>query len=585
MAFQVSPGVAVSEIDLTTSIPAVSFSTGAIAGYFSWGPALVPTQVSSETQLLQIFGRPTPNSAGSFISAANFLAYGNDLRVTRVQASGATNAVANTAVGSVVIPNEQSYQLNQYSTATNNPFTARYLGSLGNALEVVVFNAKNWTANTISSTDPLYQYATTFDYAPSTSPYAVSKGAAGANDEVHVVIVDRTGQITGTPGGILEKYPHLSVLLDAKAPDGSANYYKEVLFQKSKWIHWTGHPVANANPVNWGNTIAQYLTSSTTLALDTTPYVANLSTGTSGVVATANVIDGYNTFSNTEAIDVSLIMAGDLCGFLTAGDATDAVTLTSTVIQTAENRADAVALVSPMLANVQTSTGVETSVTNFASAVYASSYAIMDSGWKYQYDKYADTYRWIPLNADVAGLCARTDYERDPWYSPAGLNRGSIKNLVRLAFNPSKTQRDTLYKAGVNPVVSFPGEGTVLFGDKTLQNRPSAFDRINVRRLFIVLEKAISRAARGSLFEFNDDFTRSQFVNLVEPFLRTVQGRRGIYNYRVVCDGTNNTPAIIDANAFVGDIYIQPAKSINFIQLNFIATRTGVSFDEIVGKF
>jgi phage tail sheath protein FI len=208
----------------------------------------------------------------------------------------------------------------------------------------------------------------------------------------------------------------------------------------------------------------------------------------------------------------------------------------------------------------------------------------MDSGYKYQYDKYNDTYRWVPLNGDIAGLCVRTDSQRDPWFSPAGLNRGVIKNVVKLAWNPTKTERDTIYKAGVNPVVTFPGEGTILYGDKTLLNRPQAFDRINVRRLFIVLEKAIARAARSSLFEFNDEFTRAAFVNIVEPYLRDVQGRRGIYDFRVVCDTTNNTAEVIDQNQFVGDIYIKPARSINFIQLNFTAVRTGVDFEEIVGR-
>ena len=209
----------------------------------------------------------------------------------------------------------------------------------------------------------------------------------------------------------------------------------------------------------------------------------------------------------------------------------------------------------------------------------------MDSGYKYQYDKYNDVFRYVPLNGDMAGLCVRTDLERDPFFSPAGLNRGIIKNVVKLRYNPSKADRDDLYSNGINPVVTFQGEGTVLFGDKTMQSKPSAFDRINVRRLFILLEKAISRAARFSLFEFNDQFTRSQFVALVEPFLRDIQGRRGITDFRVVCDDTNNTGEVIDRNEFVGDIYIKPAMSINFIQLNFVAVRTGVSFEEIVGRF
>jgi phage tail sheath protein FI len=245
-----------------------------------------------------------------------------------------------------------------------------------------------------------------------------------------------------------------------------------------------------------------------------------------------------------------------------------------------------VAFISPSYSAAVTSTSKAADIVSFRNNLtQGTSYGVMDSGWKYQYDKYNDVYRWVPLNADIAGTCVRTDLQRDPWFSPAGVNRGQIRNLVKLSFNPNQGDRDTLYKAGVNPVVSFPGEGTILYGDKTLQGRPSAFDRINVRRLFIVLEKAISRAARASLFEFNDEFTRAQFVALVEPFLRDVQGRRGIYDFRVVCDETNNTPAVIDRNEFVGDIYVKPARSVNFIQLNFVAVRSGVAFDEIVGRF
>jgi phage tail sheath protein FI len=237
-------------------------------------------------------------------------------------------------------------------------------------------------------------------------------------------------------------------------------------------------------------------------------------------------------------------------------------------------------------ASVVNNAGSETtSILSHRAGLTSSSYAFMDSGYKYQYDRYTDVYRWVPLNGDIAGVCARTDQERDPWYSPGGLNRGIIKNVIKLAFNPTKTDRDNLYVQGINPVVTFPGEGTVLFGDKTMLNRPSAFDRINVRRLFIVLEKTIARASRSSLFEFNDQFTRAQFVNLVEPYLRDVQGRRGLTDFRVVCDDSNNTAEVIDSNRFVGDIYIKPARSVNFIQLNFVAVRTGVSFDEIVGRF
>jgi len=242
---------------------------------------------------------------------------------------------------------------------------------------------------------------------------------------------------------------------------------------------------------------------------------------------------------------------------------------------------------SPAKSDVVDNKGQEvTDITTTKNALQlSSSYAVFDSGWKYQYDKYNDVFRWVPLNADIAGLCARTDQTNDPWFSPAGFNRGNIKNVVKLAFNPDKADRDDLYKIGVNPVVTFPGQGTILYGDKTLLSKPSAFDRINVRRLFIVLEKAIATASKFSLFELNDEFTRAQFIGLVEPYLRDVQGRRGIIDFKVVCDETNNTPQVIDSNSFVGDIYIKPARSINFIQLNFVAVRTGVEFSEIVGQF
>ena len=302
----------------------------------------------------------------------------------------------------------------------------------------------------------------------------------------------------------------------------------------------------------------------------------SLVAGADGTPTAGNTQIAYAQFASADNVDISLVMAG-------GGDAT----VTANVISLAGGRRDCVAFVSPALANVQAADPV-TAIVNYrnnALANVSNSFAVMDSNWKYQYDKYNDVYRWVPCNGDVAGLCARTDQDRDPWFSPAGFNRGQLKNVIKLAFNPNQAQRDTLYKAGVNPIVSFPGEGTVLFGDKTLLSVPSAFDRINVRRLFIVLEKAIARAAKAQLFEFNDEFTRAQFVNLVEPFLRLVQGRRGIYDFRVVCDETNNTAEVVDRNEFVGDIYIKPAKSINFIQLNFVAVRSGVAFDEIVGRF
>jgi len=299
--------------------------------------------------------------------------------------------------------------------------------------------------------------------------------------------------------------------------------------------------------------------------------------------------EGYDLFAKAEDIDISLVLQGKPIGGTTVvnGDTVQKFQLANYIINNiCDTRRDCVALISPDKNTVLNNVGREAnSVKNWRGALTSSSYAVLDSGYKYQYDRYNDIYRWIPMNGDIGGICARTDDTNDAWWSPAGFNRGQIKNLVKVAFNPNKAERDILYSNGVNPVVTFPGQGTVLYGDKTLQAKSSAFDRINVRRLFIVLEKAISTAAKYSLFEFNDAFTRAQFRNLVTPYLRTIQGRRGITDFKVVCDDTNNTAQIIDTNQFVGDIYIKPARSINFIQLNFIAVPSGVQFTEVVGKF
>ena len=570
MAFQVSPGVNVSEIDLTTGIPAVSVSTGALAGTFAWGPVLKITSVTSEVDLVNQFSQPDNNTAASFFTAANFLAYSNDLRLVRASGTSQKNATQNSA--GVVINNEDDYFNGAYNTAVvGNAFTARYPGLLGNSLEVIVWaNSAVWTANANTPADPLYTFANYFDFAPNTSPMikATTNGAV-VNDEVHILVVDRQGLFTGVANTVLEKYQGLSKIRDASGPDGSTNYYKEVIWKKSRYVYVTGVPAANAT--NWGTS---YL-AAPSFTGDANANVAILAGGADGTIAAANTQTALSQFINAELTDISLLMTAD------AGQTTQNYAIGSI----GEVRKDCVVFCSPPLANTQDVSGAATSIVNYVNTVTRSSYAVFDSGWKYQYDKYNDMYRWIPLNGDIAGLCARTDNARDPWWSPAGLQRGVIKNVVKLAFNPAKTDRDTLYKAGVNPVVSFPGEGVLLFGDKTFLNYTSAFDRINVRRLFIVLEKSIARASRASLFEFNDSFTRAQFVSLVEPFLRTVKGRRGITEYKVVCDSTNNTGFIIDSNQFVGDIYIKPARSINFIQLNFVAVRTGVSFSEVVGQF
>jgi phage tail sheath protein FI len=560
MAFQLSPGVNVSEVDLTTVVPSVATTVGGFAGNFNWGPVDEIVTINNEVQLVERFGKPDSNTFTSFFTAANFLSYGSELRLLRSVGNDANNAT--TSGTPVRIDNRTDYEQNHSSGSTSITFAAKYPGSLGNGLKVSMCDANTELFAT-------WQYASEFSSQANTSSYATSKGSSF--DELHIVVVDGTGNISGTANTVLEKFGFLSKAGDAKNEDGSSNYYADVLNTRSKYIWWLGHP---SGMTDFGFTASSTASSDGFEILTSTDYT--LSGGIDAAPSVGNLANTYNSFDNPDSVDVSLIMGGSLTG--------DAVP--DSLIALAEARKDCLVFLSPELNDVVNNSGNEVAdILALRNSFTSSSFAVMDSGWKYQYDKYNDVYRWVPLNGDTAGLCARTDLERDPWFSPAGFNRGQIKNVVRLAWNPTKGERDSLYKAGVNPVVTFPGEGTVLYGDKTLLSRPSAFDRINVRRLFIVLEKTIARASRSSLFEFNDEFTRSQFVNLVEPFLRDVQGRRGIFDYRVVCDTTNNTPEVIDRNEFVGDIYIKPARSINFIQLNFVAVRTGVSFNEIVGQF
>jgi phage tail sheath protein FI len=556
MAFQLSPGVNVSEIDLTTVVPSIATSIGAFAGPFAWGPANEVVTISDEVRLVERFGKPDNTNYEHWFSAANFLAYSNNLKIVRsISIATTRNATAN---GGLLIQNDDDYESNHSGGAnTNGEFAARFAGAIGNSIRVELADANTYAG---------WAFSGQFTDTPATSDFVAAQN--GSNDELHVIVIDEDGLFTGTANTVLEKFAFVSKASDAKNSDGSTNYYRDAINNRSRYIRWMSHPAAGTN---WGTTAAGKTFANTTVVV-----ARSLNGGADGTVTTANVTNAYSQVANPDSTDISLIVSGP-------ANATVANHLIDNI---AEVRKDCVVFVSPEKADVVDNFGSEaTDILTYRNTINSSSYAVMDTGWKYQYDKYNDVFRWVPLNGDVAGLCARTDLERDPWFSPGGLNRGVIKNVIKLAYNPSKADRDSLYLKGVNPVVSFQGEGTVLFGDKTLLSRPSVFDRINVRRLFIVLEKSISRAARSSLFEFNDQFTRAQFVALVEPFLRDVQGRRGITDFRVVCDETNNTPEVIDRNEFVGDIYIKPARSINFIQLNFVAVRTGVSFDEIVGQF
>jgi phage tail sheath protein FI len=568
MAFQLSPGVNVSEVDLTTIIPSGATSIGAFAGPFAWGPVGEIITISNESKLADTFGKPDSTNYEYWFSAANFLAYSNNLKVVRTFGAATKTAVANGT--SILIKNDDDW-LDNYSSGANTygEFAARYAGAIGNTLKVSVADANTYSG---------WAYSAQFTGAPSTSTYTSNQG--GANDEIHIIVVDEEGKFTGTSGTVLEKFAFVSKAADAKDDSGNTLYYKNVIANKSKYIRWMSHPTTNGiatysnTSSTWGNNASG--TSFTRLASAVTLSLGNgTAAGADGTIVAANNITGYNLFSSSESTDISLIITGP-----------GANTISTTLISLAETRKDVIVFFSPAKSDVVDNAGNEaTACVTQAASIGNSSYAFLDCNWKYQYDKYNDVYRWVPLNGDIAGLCAKTDIEKDPWFSPGGLNRGQIRNVVKLAWNPTKTERDTLYVKGVNPVVTFQGEGTVLFGDKTLLSKPSAFDRINVRRLFIVLEKSIARAARFSMFEFNDQFTRAQFIALVEPYLRDVQGRRGITDYRVVCDDTNNTGEVIDRNEFIGDIYIKPARSINFIQLNFVAVRTGVAFEEVVGKF
>ena len=740
MGFLVSPGVHVREIDLTNVIPAVSTSIGAIAGPFAKGPVSSVTAINSEEQLLQTFGKPNGSNFEWWFTAANFLQYGDALRVVRAE-SAILNAGANSGI---LIRDDDHYEAS-FSTGqgSHGEWAARSAGTWGNSIGVdicpgkrafsqqlgslnlvngagavgdltitvddqdasnaaiiigdiiqfydasaivatvngaITVATKNLVVDTntgtiavgarvlgaeISDGDAVVKVATVTDQnnlildkaitvadnvalvfsasgghdkvetgnveyevtaissetltirvlddpagaglqtvipdnslirrrwrfsdlfidAPGTSDWAIAN-ARGEEDELHICVYDKTGDITGKDvdvkgqrtASVIETYTGLSKNSTAKTTQGGNNYYPDVIFRESNYIFWTDHISAGSN---WGTDIA----TGTDYTLVSGVNVDTLTGGTDDYSVTAGEVEvAYDKFADTENLDINLVLGGPSSGVADTEAGQD--TFVTMITDLVEDRKDCVGFVSPYRA---ATVGVTSSITQTENVKNAfdkcpsSSYMVFDSGYKYMYDKYNDVYRFVPLNGDTAGLCAYTDGVADPWYSPAGYNRGNVRSAIKLAYNPMKADRDILYKARINPVVDFPGQGVTLFGDKTALAKPSAFDRINVRRLFLVLEKAIATAAKYMLFEFNDEFTRAQFRNMVEPFLRDVQGRRGIFDFRVICDSTNNTGEVIDRNEFIGDIYIKPARSINFITLNFIAVRTGVAFSEVGG--
>ena len=737
MSFLVSPGVSVREVDLTNVVPAVATSVGAIAGAFQKGPVSSVTTITSEEQLVQVFGKPNSSNFETFFTATNFLQYADNLKVVRA-GSGILNAGANSGI---LIRDDDHYQASfQDGSGSHGEWAARTAGTHGNSLgvdicpsarafaqplgslnltvgekaigslEITVDNqdatdatiaigdiisfqtasavvatvagaitvaTKNLVVDGNSGTivvgdrvlgagisdgdvvvkvasitdqqnlvldkaiivandiplvfskdtqveskgeeyevtsvsgevltirlldDPAggglqtiipdnslitrrWRFSDLFDSAPGTSAWSTANGR-GEKDEIHVAVYDTTGDVTGfdvdvagqRTAAVIEIFPSMSKNPNAKTSEGSNNYYPDVIFAQSQFIYWTDHLAAGTN---WGTDIATGTDYTFVSGVD----VSSLTGGTDDYTLTAGEIKlAYDLFANTETLDINLVLGGASSTVADTEAAMDThVTMITSLV---ESRRDCVGFVSPYRG---ATVGVADSITATKNVVDgfnncpSSSYMVFDSGYKYMYDKYNDVYRFVPLNGDTAGLCAFTDQIADSFFSPAGFNRGNIRGAVKLSFNPTKAERDQLYKARINPVVNFPGQGVVLFGDKTALSKPSAFDRINVRRLFLLLEKAISTAAKFQLFEFNDEFTRAQFRNLVEPFLRDIQGRRGITDFSVVADGTNNTGEVIDRNEFVADIFIKPARSINFISLNFVAVRTGVSFSEVGG--
>ena len=624
MAFQLSPGVNVTEKDLTTIVPAVATTNAGIVGLFNWGPCNKRILVDSENNLVQLFGAPDDNVAEWWFPAANFLGYGNNLQVVRAKIDGMINAnglgfTGGTAENSddAMIENDDKFEF--ASVDKLGSFVARYAGDLGNTLEVQICGSATltgpgdieagYTAHGADFGD--WTYASQFDSAPSTSTYVESLG--GANDEFHLIVIDKNGLLSGTRNTILERFQGLSFLPGVVASDGTSNYYVDRVNRTSKYIA----AVEKSGGADyddlflggtgaWGSGATEKWYSAGSLSATSGVTATNVSfgvgvwqlrAGSDGL--TADLTDymkvafgqdtdadpeGYRLFADAETVDVNLLIGGPDKTFTPATNLTTSVEdlVAPSIKDIVDARKDCVAFLSvPNKDPNETDQVKQDRAVQYRNNIGSSSYCVIDSGYKYMYDIYNDKNRWVPLNGDIAGLCARTDANFDPWYSPAGFNRGQVRGVIKLAFQPRQASRDTLYKNGINPVATFSGEGTVLYGDKTAQAKPSAFDRINVRRLFIVLEKAIATAAKYSLFEFNDAFTRAQFRSLVEPFLRDVQARRGLIDFKVVCDEKNNTPEVIDSNRFVADIYIKPNRSINFIQLNFIATRTGVNFSEV----
>ena len=575
MAFSESPAITVKEVDLSGYVPNVASTTGAIVGNFRWGPAKKATLVSTESVLAERFGTPTQTNAVDFLSAVQFLRYSSTMYVVREYTSEAKNSTSSSSVVTNVDNKDHWDEVNSAfgadSGETNvGAWIGRYPGKLGNSLKVEVCPVGSDSSGTFFSQ---WAYKDQFDSAPGTSAYAAAR--SGANDECHVVVIDEDGEFSGTVGTVLESFAFVSLANDVKSADGSTMYVFDVINNSSRfvWLAMFGGDLTSLT--NGGNSVV-----STTFSASATGVVSNSLTGgvDSQPITTAQVATGFDLFEDTDTTQVDFLIAPSMASM------TDQRTVVNDLAGIAATiRKDCVVVTSPnRAAVVNNSTPVDDSVTT-VSGFTTSSYLVVDNNFLKVYDKYNDQYVFIPAASTTAGVMAATDANAAPWFSPAGQRRGQYYGITALSYSPTKAQRDVLYKAGLNPVANIPGQGILLFGDKTFLNRPSAFDRINVRRLFLVVERAIAQAARNVMFEFNDEFTRAEFTNIVEPFLREIQGRRGITDFKVVCDATNNTPGVVDRNEFIANVFIKPARSINYVTLNFVAVRTGVDFEEVAG--
>ena len=580
-----SPAVTVKEIDLTGVVPNVQTSTGAFVGNFGWGPVGVATLVSDESGLVSTFSAPTDDNTVDFHSAAYFLRYSNSMYVVREQDSDGKNSVANhTSLGTLTaqtVNNLDAFE-DLSIDSSDGAFIAKYPGSIGNSLKISIVGTDSASGSSVNFNS--WAYKDDFDGAPGTSSFVSALG--GSNDEIHVAVIDEDGEISGTAGTVLETFPYLSVAKNAKASDGSSNYFKEVLKIRSDWVyagdfHLSGDSdgVDDFANANWGNNATTAGEDfKTNQNFSKTQSTWSFKAGvTSSSLGTDDILRGYDKFEDKDNIEVDFLIAPESLSN------TAATTIVNDLVAIAgTTRKDCVAVASPSR-NAVVTVGTNTGVLANNNTYTKSSYLVQDNNYLKVFDKYNDKYIKIPAASSTAGLMAATDLVAAPWFSPAGSRRGRYQGITDIILSPTKAERDALYKAGINPIANIPGEGIMLFGDKTNESRPSAFDRINVRRLFLGIERAIAIAGRNVMFEFNDEFTRAEFVNIVEPFLREIQGRRGITDFRVVCDATNNTPAVVDRNEFIASIFIKPARSINFVTLNFVAVRTGVEFDEVVG--